>query len=134
MLPRTREVVSLMLDDYVVAVDERDRVIGCGALREYSPSVAEVASIAVGRDWQGRGVGRAIVEHVERLARVRGYGEVFLVTVTPAFFEALGYVSVAPSAYPEKRCAHERSMAACDDCDKVCMWRAVADQRLERAA
>jgi amino-acid N-acetyltransferase len=134
MLARSPEDVTLALDDYVVAVDARGRVLGCGALREYSPSVAEVASIAVAREAQGQGVGRAVVGRVEELARVRGYADVFLVTVTPGFFESLGYVQVGRASYPEKRCLHEVSMASCVECEKVCMWRPVAPSALERAA
>jgi amino-acid N-acetyltransferase len=134
MLPRTPEDVMLALDDYVVAVDGRGRVLGCGALREYSPSVAEVASIAVAREAQGQGVGRSVVARVEELARVRGYADVFLVTVTPGFFESLGYVRVGRASYPEKRCPHEVSMASCAECEKVCMWRPVSTGALEQAA
>ena len=134
MLPRTPEDVALTLDDYIVAVDARGHVLGCGALREYSPSVAEVVSIAVAREAQGQGLGRAVVSRVEELARVRGYADVFLVTVTPAFFESLGYARVARASYPEKRCRHELSMAECDDCEKVCMWRPVTTRALEQAA
>jgi amino-acid N-acetyltransferase len=133
MLPRSLDSVAMALDDYVVGVDERGRVLACGALREYSPSVAEVASIAVARDRQGEGIGRAIVERVHALAVMRGYREVFLVTVTPAFFEALGYSTVPRHAYPEKQCAHALSMAACDVCEKVCMRRSLG-AALERAA
>ena len=44
MLRRTPEMVELAIDDYVVATNGRDRIVGCGALKEYSPSVAEVAA------------------------------------------------------------------------------------------
>ena len=102
MLRRTPEMITLAVDDYLVAVDERDRVLGCGALKEYSPSVAEVAAIAVARDAQGLGLGRRIVDAVEHLARKRGIPEVFALTLEPHFFEALGYVRVDRARYPEK--------------------------------
>ncbi len=134
MLPRSSSAISLALDDYVVASDARGRVIACGALREYSPSVAEVASIAVAPGAQGRGIGRAIVDHVEELAVRRGYADVFLVTISPGFFESLGYSVVPSSAYPEKQCSHDVSMSACMMCEKVCMWRPLARARVTRAA
>src|SRR5205807_1502011 len=68
MLRRTPELVELAIDDYVVGVDARDNIVACGALKEYSPSVAEVAAIAVSPDAHGRGMGRAIVAAVEALA------------------------------------------------------------------
>ena len=61
MLPISAERVALSLDDFVVATDARGRVRACGALKEYSPSLAEVASLAVARDAHGSGIGRAIV-------------------------------------------------------------------------
>jgi N-acetylglutamate synthase-like GNAT family acetyltransferase len=102
MLRRTPEMISLACDDYLVAVDERGRLLACGALKEYSPSVAEVAAIAVAPEAQGLGLGRRIVHAVEALARKRGIPEVFALTLTPEFFEALEYQRVDRARYPEK--------------------------------
>jgi N-acetylglutamate synthase-like GNAT family acetyltransferase len=102
MLRRTREAVELAIDDYVVAIGARGRVVACGALKEYSPSVAEVAAIAVSRDVHGCGVGRAIVEAVEQLATKRAIFDVFALTLQPAFFSAIGYQRVDRARYPEK--------------------------------
>ena len=102
MLPRTPEQVALALDDYVVAADAHGRVLACGALREYSPSVAELVSLAVARDAHGGGLGRLVVAEVERLAFKRGFTSVFAHTLAPRFFEAVGYVTVDRALYPEK--------------------------------
>jgi amino-acid N-acetyltransferase len=103
MLPRTPEQVALALDDYVVATDPHGRLLACGALREYSPSVAELVSLAVAREAQGLGLGRLVVAEVERLALKRGFTSLFAHTVSPRFFEALGYAAVERAEYPEKR-------------------------------
>ncbi len=95
-------MIALSVDDYLVAVDERGRLLGCGALKEYSPSLAEVAAIAVAPEAQGSGTGRRIVEAVEDLARKRGIPEVFALTLEPDFFAALGYQRVDRARYPEK--------------------------------
>lgn len=102
MLRRTPEMIALAIADYVVAVDESGRILGCGALKEYSPSLAEVAAIAVSSDAQGSGLGRRIVSAVEALARKRGISEVFALTLEPKFFEALGYARMDRARYPEK--------------------------------
>ncbi|MEK7401670.1 MAG: GNAT family N-acetyltransferase [Gemmatimonadota bacterium] len=102
MLRRTPEMISLGIDDYVVAADGRGRILGCGALKEYSSSIAEVAAIAVSPSAQGLGLGRRIVDAVEALARKRGVPEVFALTLEPQFFEALGYQRVDRARYPEK--------------------------------
>ena len=103
MLPRTPEQVALAVDDFVVATDAHGRVLACGALREYSPSLAELVSLAVAREAHGRGLGRLIVAAVERLAVARGFTSIFAHTLTPDFFEAVGYGEVDRGVYPEKR-------------------------------
>jgi len=102
MLRRTPEMIALCVADYLVAVDARGRILGCGALKEYSPSLAEVAAIAISPEAQGLGLGRRIVAAVEALARKRGIPEVFALTLEPKFFEALGYLRVDRARYPEK--------------------------------
>lgn len=102
MLYRTPESVLMTLHDFVVAVDETNTVIACGSLKEYSPSLAEVASVAVARNAHGRGLGKAIVQAVERIAQKRGIDELFALTLTPKFFESIGYGIVDRAMYPEK--------------------------------
>jgi len=102
MLRRTPEMVSLAIDDYVIGVSRDGEIVACGALKEYSPSVAEVAAIAVSRTVHGCGVGKAIVRAVEALALKRGIYDVFALTLQPAFFGAIGYQRVDRARYPEK--------------------------------
>ncbi|HET9915404.1 MAG TPA: GNAT family N-acetyltransferase [Anaerolineales bacterium] len=49
---------------FVVAVDDRDEMIGCGQLKPHGREVLELASIAVYPEHQGNGVARAIIEHL----------------------------------------------------------------------
>ena len=102
MLRRTPEMVALAIDDFVVAVTEEGTLLGCGALKEYSPSVAEVAAIAVSREAHGQGVGRLVVGAVERLAMRRDIYDVFALTLQPRFFAACHYTQVDRARYPEK--------------------------------
>ncbi len=133
MLRRTPEAVALAIDDYMVAVTPRGTVVGCGALKEYSPSVAEVAAIAVAREAQGRALGRQIAAAVESLALKRGIRDVFALTLDPAFFEALGYARTEKSRYPEKV---RRDCAGCarrGTCAEVCVAKRLG-QGMEAAA
>lgn len=134
MLPRTPESIALAIDDYVVAVSDRGRVVACGALREYSPSLAEVAAVAVARAAHGMGLGRAVVQAVEQLARMRGIDELFALTLAPKFFEALGYRVAERSLYPEKI---RRDCVSCfrrAGCREVCVRRRLDEYPLEIAA
>jgi N-acetylglutamate synthase-like GNAT family acetyltransferase len=134
MLRRTPEMISLACDDYVVAVDERGRILACGALKEYSPSVAEVAAIAVSPDAQGLGLGRRIVAAVEMLARKRGIPEVFALTLAPAFFEALDYHRVDRARYPEKIRRDCIGCARRFACNETCFAKSLRDVREEAFA
>jgi N-acetylglutamate synthase-like GNAT family acetyltransferase len=131
MLRRTPEMVELAIDDYVVGVTRRGDIVACGALKEYSPSVAEVAAIAVSRDVHGCGVGRAIVDAVEALALKRGVYDVFALTLQPAFFSAIGYQRVDRARYPEKIRRDCLSCVRRFACNEICFAK---NLRLEARA
>jgi N-acetylglutamate synthase-like GNAT family acetyltransferase len=120
MLRRTPEMVELQIDDYVVGVDARGNIVACGALKEYSPSVAEIAAIAVSPDAHGRGVGKAIVNAVEALAMKRAIYDVFALTLQPEFFAAIGYERVDRARYPEKIRRDCLSCARRFACNEIC--------------
>ena len=128
MLFRTPESVRSTLHDFVVAVDHTDTVVACGALKEYSPSLAEVASVAVAEDAHGRGLGTRIVEEVERLARKRGIDELFALTLSPKFFESAGYAVTDRARYPEKI---RRDCLRCPRrirCNEYCVARMISEE------
>ena len=86
MLSRTFDEIAARIDSYVVATDDAGRVIACAALEEYSPSLAEVSSVAVASAHHGKGVGSQVVLGVERLARARDIEELFAMSLTDRFF------------------------------------------------
>lgn len=107
MLPRTAEQIAACIDNYVVATDEAGHVLACAALDEYSPSLAEISSVAVAASQHGRGLGTQVVLGVERLARARDIDEVFALSLTDNFFLALSYTPTPISRYPEKLVRYE---------------------------
>ena len=134
MLIRTPEMISLTIDDYVVVQGPRGELLACGALKEYSPSVAEVAAIAVSREAHGRGLGRTIVRAVEDLARMRGIYDVFALTLQPDFFAAIGYQRVDRARYPEKI---RRDCLGCMRrfaCNEICFAKNLMLEEVGRAA
>ena len=92
LLPRTESYIAAHADHFVVAEHDGD-VIGCVHLDEYSPSIAELRSLAVDPVSQGRGVGRALVLATEALARRRGYESLFAVSNDEEFFAKFGFAS-----------------------------------------
>ncbi len=49
---------------FVVAVNERDEMVGIGQLKPHGENILELASIAVYPEYQGQGVGRRIIEYL----------------------------------------------------------------------
>ena len=123
MLRRSREMIAMAIDDYLVAVNHRGELLACGALKEYSPSVAEVAAIAVAPAANGNGVGKAMVRAVEGLALKRGVYDLFALTLQPEFFAAVGYQRVDRARYPEKIRRDCLGCARRFACNEVCFAR-----------
>ena len=49
---------------FVVAVNDRNEMIGCGQIKPHGTEILELASIAVFPEHQGKGVASAIIEHL----------------------------------------------------------------------
>ena len=107
MLPRTLGQIAARIDNYVVVTDVSGRVVACAALEEYSPSLAEVSSVAVAPSHHGKGLGSQVVLGIERLARARDIDELFALSLTDNFFLSLSYKPTTISRYPEKLARYE---------------------------
>lgn len=101
-LARSEAFAYAHLADYRVIRSADGAVLGCVALDEYSPSVVELISLAVDPAVQGCGYGKKLISEAERLARRRGYAELFAVSFSDDLFLSCGFERVALSAYPEK--------------------------------
>jgi amino-acid N-acetyltransferase len=115
LLPRSPEEVRAHLDRFIVltemmpalvspsgAVPASERVLGCVALEPYGRDLAEIRSLAVRRDEQGRGLGGRLLEAAIRTARRRKIARIFAVTHAPSLFERHGFAPSAREAVPEK--------------------------------
>ena len=125
-LPRTEEFAYAHLADYRIIRDADGGVVACAALDEYSPSVAELISLAVTPDTQGVGYGKALIAAVERLARQRGYAELFAVSYSDELFLACGFVHAELSAYPEKVARYARNRSEIEVGEKHCFMKTLA--------
>lgn len=90
LLPRSADFVRQRFADFLV-VEEGDALLGCVHLDEYAPSLAEVRSLAVAPGAQGRGIGPALLEALEALARRRKYTTLFAVSNRDQFFLSRGF-------------------------------------------
>jgi amino-acid N-acetyltransferase len=95
LLPRTtRELQDLIPFGFVAIV--ADRVVGFAALEVYSSKLAEIRSLAVHEQFQGRGIGHSLVGSCVELARSRNILEVMAVTSVDGFFKDCGFDFTLP--------------------------------------
>ena len=57
--------LGLVWRHFVLAVDENDRMIGCGQIKPHFDGTRELASIAVVEERRGQGIARAIIERLQ---------------------------------------------------------------------
>jgi amino-acid N-acetyltransferase len=94
------------VQEFRVAADESDHVIGCGALHVLWEDLAEVRTLAVEPSWHGRGVGHALLDKLLDVAAQIGVSRLFCLTFEVDFFARHGFkeiegTPVAPEVYAE---------------------------------
>jgi N-acetylglutamate synthase-like GNAT family acetyltransferase len=85
-------------DEFFVA-EEKGALVGCCALEIYSQRLAEVRSLAVKQECQGRGIATALVEACLAEAKEKGIHEVLTITGANGFFEKHGFAAFKNEKY-----------------------------------
>jgi len=76
-----------------IAAFEDDQMLGCCMLVEEDLQTVRLRQMAVLNDLQGKGIGRALMQFAENLARDRGYKKITMHARQNAigFYEKMGY-------------------------------------------
>ena len=117
MLPRTELEVSEVIRDFSVVVTA-GRLVGCGALHFYTPSIAEIRSLAVAEDAKTHGIGRRLIEALVREAVDYSLDAVFAFTYVADFFRKTGFQEVERGELPLKAwkdCVRCPKFTCCDE-------------------
>jgi len=77
---------------FILATGQQDEVIGCGQVKPHSDGLQELASISVLPPWRGKGVARAIIEHLLE----QHPGKLYLTCRSPLgpLYEKFGFVAI----------------------------------------
>jgi amino-acid N-acetyltransferase len=105
LLKRTRAGIEKQISDYFVFEIDRNPV-GCVALHPHvDEGKAELACLAVSPAHENRGIGRKLMNYVEKVARERGFNELFaLSTQTFSYFQQKGgFREATPADLPAAR-------------------------------
>jgi predicted GNAT family N-acyltransferase len=83
-------------NNLLIAAYEDDQMLGCCMLVKENPQTVRLRQMAVINDLQGKGIGRALMQFAENLARDRGYKKITMHARKHAlgFYEKMGYRKV----------------------------------------
>ena len=100
LLARTEaETIELTRHGFVavrMAGDEEEQLIGFSAVEIYSPKLAELQCLAVQTQYQGTGVGRALVAYCVGRARDLNIMEVMAISSSEDFLKGCGFDYALP--------------------------------------
>ena len=118
MIRRSMAELYESIREFIVAVDDDNRVVGCVALHVFWEDLAEVRGLAVAEHVQGMGVGRRLVDACWELARELEIKSVFALTNAVGFFERCGYHRIDKSELPQRiwnECVRCPSFPICEE-------------------
>jgi amino-acid N-acetyltransferase len=125
MLPRSLDYLYNRLREFYVA-EAGGEVIGCAGLKIIWENLAEVVSVVVHPDVQGRAVGRTLVETLFVEAVELGITTIYTFTLQPVFFSRLGFREVPRLSMPHKIWQECNMCPKQHRCDEITMMREVS--------
>jgi amino-acid N-acetyltransferase len=88
------------VQEFWVAVDDEQRMVGCGALHVMWEDLAEIRTVAVDPASRGRKIGHQIVSRLLEQARELGVARVFCLTFETRFFGSFGFTEIDGAPVP----------------------------------
>jgi len=123
LLPRALSELYDHLRDFFVLEDDHQAgsIIGTCALGICWEDLAEIRSLAVSRDQQGKKLGTMLVQACLEEACALGLKRIFTLTYVPEFFSTMGFAEVEKSELPHKVWADCLKCTKFPDCDETAM-------------
>ena len=116
------ELYEHLRDFFVVeGSSPKSPIVGVCALGICWEDLAEIRSLAVVQDQQGKNYGSQLVEICLQEALSLGLKRVFTLTYEPDFFSKLGFKEIEKSTLPHKIWADCIRCAKFPDCDEIAM-------------
>ncbi|MDD2679620.1 MAG: N-acetyltransferase [Candidatus Omnitrophica bacterium] len=124
MLSRSLNELYENIRDFWV-VEEKGRVVGCCALHISWDTLAEVKSLAVAKKYQGKGIGRELVDICLEEADNLGAKKVFVLTYKPEYFKQFGFKRVKHESLPHKIWAECINCCKFPDCKEIALVKSL---------
>ena len=101
MLPRALNELYESIRDFIV-FDNEGTIVGVCALRILWEDLAEIRSLAVQKEYQHSGIGRALLRKCLKEAKDLGVKRVFALTYHSDFFKKNGFSDTDKAKLPQK--------------------------------
>lgn len=125
ILARAMSELYSQVKDFIVSEDDgSEEIVGCGALQIVWEDLAEIRSLAVQTEYQGQGVGTALIEALLEESGQMGVSKVFVLTYRPELFQRLGFALMDKSLLPHKIWADCIRCTKFPECDEIALVRA----------
>ena len=125
ILARAMSELYSQVKDFIVSEDDGSgEIVGCGALQIVWEDLAEIRSLAVQTEYQGQGVGTALIEALLEESGQMGVSKVFVLTYRPELFQRLGFALMDKSLLPHKIWADCIRCTKFPECDEIALVRA----------
>jgi amino-acid N-acetyltransferase len=123
LLPRPLSELYDHLRDHFVVEDKgtQNSIIGVSAVGICWEDLAEIRSLAIAKDEQGKGLGSQLVETCLKEASSLGLKKVFTLSYVPGFFSKFGFREVEKSVLPHKVWGDCLKCPKFPDCDETAM-------------
>jgi amino-acid N-acetyltransferase len=125
MLFRSTADIYKNLQTFTVAEVAGD-VVGCCALEVVWSDLAEIKSLAVDETNTDKGIGKALVAAATEQAHLLGIAKVFALTLTPDFFEKLGFKIIEKDTLPMKVWSDCARCPKQQNCDEIAVIKIVS--------
>lgn len=101
MLARSKNELYENIRDFW-CIKDGSTLIGCCAIHVTWADLGEIKSLAVKKEWWGRGLGSSLVHACIEDARSLGLMKLFALTYVPHFFCKLGFKAISKDLLPHK--------------------------------
>jgi amino-acid N-acetyltransferase len=126
MIRRSLGELYESIREFLVAVDDEGKVVGCAALHVFWEDLAELKCLAVSEAAQRSGIGRALVEACREAAEALEIKTVFTLTYVAEFFEKCGYHQIDKAELPHKIWNECVRCPLFPNCHEIALTRPVA--------
>jgi len=120
MLPRSLSEIYENIRDYFVYRLE-GKVVACAALHISWSELAEIKSVAVAEEYQGKGIGDVLIKACLNEAKELGIPTLFCLTYRDGFFARFGFTVIDKMELPQKVWSECYRCPKFPNCDEIAM-------------